>query len=151
MLDDTDRRILRQYQATPEAPSAELAARAGVTPSTLARRLAAMRGSGVLKGVRGVIHWPALGYEVEVSLRVTLDKTAPRAFDEFIAAAREVPEVIEIQTFLGSIDVRLAVIARDLAHYQSLYRERLLTLPHIADVEALMHVALVKSDETVPL
>ncbi|WP_417742673.1 Lrp/AsnC family transcriptional regulator [Salipiger sp.] len=151
MLDDTDRRILRQYQAAPEMPSTELAERAGVTPSTLARRLAAMREGGVLRGVRGVVHWPALGYEIEVMLRVTLEKTDPRAFDEFLAGARGVPEVTEIQTFLGSVDIRLAVIARDLAHYQALYREKLLTLPHIADIEALMHVSLVKSDETVPL
>ena len=151
MLDDTDRRILRQYQAAPEMPSAELAERAGVTPSTLARRLAAMREGGVLGGVRGVVHWPALGYDIEVMLRVTLEKTHPRAFDEFLAGARLVPEVTEIQTFLGSVDIRLVVIARDLAHYQVLYREKLLTLPHIADIEALMHVSLVKSDETVPL
>ena len=151
MLDDTDRRILRQFQASPDLPGAELAERAGVTPSTLARRLAAMREKGVLRGTRGVIQWPALGYELEVSLRVTLDKTVSSAFDEFIAAARQVPEVIEIQTFLGSIDVRLAVIARDLSHYQQLYRGQILTLPHISDIEALMHVALVKSDETVPL
>ncbi|MCA0961465.1 Lrp/AsnC family transcriptional regulator [Salipiger bermudensis] len=151
MLNDTDRRILRQYQAAPETPSTELAERAGVTPSTLARRLAAMREGGVLRGVRGVVHWPALGYDIEVMLRVTLEKTDPRAFDEFLAGARGVPEVTEIQTFLGSVDIRLAVIARDLAHYQALYREKLLTLPHIADIEALMHVSLVKSDETVPL
>ncbi|WP_107977422.1 Lrp/AsnC family transcriptional regulator [Allosediminivita pacifica] len=151
MLDDTDRRILRQMMAAPELPNAELAERAAVTPSTLARRLERLRTRGVLKGTRGLVHWPALGYEVEVSLRVTLDKTAPRAFDEFIAAAREVPEVLEIQTFLGSVDVRLAVIARDMAHYQQLYRERLLTLPHLADIEALMHVAQVKEGETVPL
>ncbi len=47
--------------------------------------------------------------------------------------------------------MRLAVIARDMAHYQQLYRERLLTLPHLADIEALMHVAQVKEGETVPL
>ncbi|EPX85142.1 Lrp/AsnC family transcriptional regulator [Salipiger mucosus] len=151
MLDDTDRRILRQFQAAPEAASAVLAERAGVTPSTLARRLAAMRAKGVLRGVRGQVHWPSLGYEVEVSLRVQLDKTAPRAFDEFIAGARAVPEVTEVQTFLGSVDLRLAVIARDMAHYQQVYREKLLVLPHISDIEALMHVAMVKSDETVPL
>ena len=73
MLDDTDRRILRQFQAAPDLPGAELAERAGVTPSTLARRLAAMREKGVLRGTRGVTHWPALGYELEVSLRVALD------------------------------------------------------------------------------
>jgi Lrp/AsnC family transcriptional regulator len=47
----------------------------------------------VLKGQRATINWAALGYAVEVSLRITLDKTEPRAFDEFLAAAREVPEV----------------------------------------------------------
>lgn len=151
MLDDTDRRILRHMMAEPEIAGGALAERAGVTASTLARRLERLRASGVLKGVRGVIDWRVLGYEVEVSLRVTLDKTQPRAFDEFIAAAREVPEVLEIQTFLGQVDVRLSVIARDMAHYQQLYRERLLTLPHIADIEALMHVARVKGQEALPL
>ncbi len=151
MLDDTDRRILRYMQSDADAAGADLAERAGVTPTTLSRRLERLRASGVLRGVRGVVHWPALGYAVEVSLRVTLDKTQPRAFDDFIAAAREVPEVIEIQTFLGSVDARLSVIARDMGHYQSLYRNKLLTLPHIADIEALMHVAQVKSDERLPL
>ena len=112
MLDDTDRRILRHMMAEPEMAGGALAERAGVTASTLARRLERLRASGVLKGVRAVIDWRALGYEVEVSLRVTLDKTQPRAFDEFIAAAREVPEVLEIQTFLGQVDTRLSVIAR---------------------------------------
>jgi Lrp/AsnC family transcriptional regulator len=151
MLDDADRRILRYYQSDPEMRSGDLAEKAGVTASTLTRRLERLRDQGVLRGVRGVIHWPSLGYEVEVSLRVTLDKTQPRAFDEFIAAAREVPEVLEIQTFLGQVDVRLSVIARDMAHYQQLYRERLLTLPHINDIEALMHVARVKGTEALPL
>lgn len=151
MLDDTDRRILRYYQAAPEMAASALAERAGVTPSTLTRRLERLRDAGVLRGVRGVIDWRALSYEVEVSLRVTLDKTAPRAFDEFIAAAREVPEVLEIQTFLGQVDVRLSVIARDVAHYQVIYRERLLALPHIADVEALMHVARLHDNAVLPL
>ncbi|MDA7425909.1 Lrp/AsnC family transcriptional regulator [Thalassococcus lentus] len=151
MLDDTDRRILRYMQAEPGAAASVLAERAGVTATTLSRRLDRLQDAGVLKGVRSVIHWPALGYEVEVSLRVTLDKTQPRAFDDFIAGARKVPEVIEIQTFLGSVDARLSVIARDMAHYQALYREELLTLPHIADIEALMQVARVKRQEALPL
>ncbi|WP_375259042.1 Lrp/AsnC family transcriptional regulator [Citreimonas sp.] len=151
MLDDTDRRILRQLQSTPEARAAEIAERAGVTPATYGRRIERLRAAGILRGVRGVIDWQALGYAVEVSLRVTLDKTQPRAFDAFIEAARAVPEVLEIQTFLGQVDARLSVIARDMAHYQQLYRDRLLTLPHIADIEALMHVARVKANETLPL
>jgi Lrp/AsnC family transcriptional regulator len=98
-----------------------------------------------------VIDWRAMGYEVEVSLRFTLDKTNPRAFDEFIEAARLVPEVIGIETFLGRVDVRLNVIARDMAQYQEIYRNRILALPHIAEVEALMLIATIKDSEGLPL
>ena len=151
MLDDADRRLLRHLVAEPEASAADLADRVGMTAATLGRRLDRLRDAGILRGRSAVIDWRALGYEVEVSLRFTLEKTAPRAFDEFIAAAREVPEVTEIQTFLGRVDVRLVVIARDMAHYQEIYRERIVTLPHIADIEALMTVAAVKTEAGLPI
>jgi Lrp/AsnC family transcriptional regulator len=151
MLDDTDRRLLRHYLADPAAPNARLAERAGLTPATAWRRLERLRERGVLRGVRAVIDWRALGWEVEVSLRFTLDKTNPRAFDEFMGAARAVPEVIAIETFLGRVDVRLNVIARDMAHYAEVYRARILTLPHIADIEALMLVATIKDDGGLPV
>jgi Lrp/AsnC family transcriptional regulator len=151
MLDDTDRRILRQYQHNPEAGTAELATLSGVTTATCARRLDRLRAAGILRGNHAVIDWRALGYEVEVSLRITIDKTQPRAFDEFMHDARRISEVIEIQTFLGRVDVRLSVIARDMAHYQEIYRTAILTLPHMADIEALMHVARIKTDEVLPI
>ncbi|MCR8725260.1 Lrp/AsnC family transcriptional regulator [Frigidibacter sp. ROC022] len=149
--DDTDRRILRRLLAEPGLSTADLAERAGVTPATCGRRLEKLRAAGILKGIRARIDWQALGWAVEVSLRVTLDKTDPRAFDEFLAAARQVPEVLELQTFLGRVDVRLVMIARDMGHYQRLYHEKILTLPHIADLEALMQVARIKPAGTLPL
>ena len=150
-LDDTDRRILRHYLAEPGLARAVLAERAGVTQATLWRRLERLTQGGVLRGERVVIDWRKLGYEVEVSLRFTLDKTNPRAFDEFIAAARLVPEVVGIETFLGRVDVRLTVIARDMAQYQGIYRAGILALPHIAEVEALMLIATIKESEGLPL
>ncbi|MDG3040561.1 Lrp/AsnC family transcriptional regulator [Roseicyclus marinus] len=151
MLDDSDRRLLRQLQADPTQPVTDLAQAAGLPLATTYKRLERLEAQGILRGQRATIHWPALGYAVEVSLRITLDKTNPRAFDEFLAAAREVPEVVEIQTFLGRVDARLAVIARSMSHYQEIYRDRILSLPHIADIEALMHVATVKNQQTLPL
>ena len=151
MPDAIDRRILRQLLADPDLPNAELAARAGVTQASLWRRLDRLRETGVLRAVEARIDWRALGWEVEVSLRFTLDKTDPRAFDEFIAAAREVPEVTEIQTFLGSVDLRLSVIARDMAHWQQVYRDRILTLPHVSDSDALMLVSTIKDSAGLPL
>ncbi|WP_420584310.1 Lrp/AsnC family transcriptional regulator [Ruegeria sp.] len=151
MLDDMDRRILRYFQADPSLSMAELAERCGISQGVCWRRVEKMQAAGVIQRQEVIIDWAALGYAVEVSLRVTLDKTQPRAFDEFTAAARGVFEVIEIQTFLGRVDVRLSVLARDMSHYQEIYRDRILTLPHIADIEALMHIARVKSNEVLPV
>ncbi len=148
---EADRRLLRQLQRAPDLTLAELAARAGLSPATCARRLAGLERRGVLKGRHARIDWAALGYEVEVSLRVTLEKSDPRAFDDFLAAARKVPEVMEIQTFLGRVDVRLHLIARDMGHYQHLYRSRILTLPHLSEVEALVQLAEILPDRGLAL
>jgi len=150
-LDETDRRILRHYLDAPAQDRADLAGKAGVTGATLWRRLDRMQSAGLIGAAKARINWRNLGYEVEVSLRFTLDKTNPRAFDEFIAAARLVPEVVAIETFLGRVDVRLNVIARDMGHYQQIYRAQILTLPHIAEVEALMLISTLKDSEGLPL
>ena len=98
-----------------------------------------------------ILDWSALGFEVQVSLRVTLDKTEPSAFDEFLRAARKIKEVLEIQTFLGMVDVRLSVVARDIKHYQQVYKDSILVLPHIMDIEALMHISTIKMDRRLPI
>ncbi|TKD17872.1 Lrp/AsnC family transcriptional regulator [Rhodobacter capsulatus] len=150
-VDDIDRRILRQMQADPGLARAALAERAGVTAASLWRRIERMREAGIIRAEEAVIDWRKLGWEIEVSVRFTLDKTQPGFFDEFLDAARKVPEVTEIQTFLGQVDVRLNVIARDMAHYQEIYRERILALPHIADTDALMLISTLKDTAELPL
>lgn len=151
MLDDVSRAILRHLQANPTLSVPDLAERVHMTPARVTRRLERLHEDGIIQGQEAVINWTALGFAVQVSLRVTLDKTVSNAFDAFIAAARKVPEVLEIQTFLGRVDVRLSLVARDLPDYQRLYRDQILVLPHIADIEALMTVATVKRDEVLPL
>lgn len=146
-----DLKLLRHLNADPDLTPPELAEAIGSTPAKITRRSDKLTEDGVIEGRFAVINWNRLGYEVAVSLRVTLDKTDPRAFDEFTTEARKIPELTEIQTFLGRVDVRLSLIARDMAHYQELYRNSILPLPHIADIEALMTIATIKSSRNLPL
>ena len=151
MLDSDARAILRHLQIDPTLTAPDLAELTGLTTGKVTRRLEKLAVDGIIQGQVAVIDWAALGYAVQVALRITLDKTVSRAFDDFLIAARRVPEVLEIQTFLGRVDVRLSLVARDLPHYQQIYREQVLTLPHIADIEALMLVSEVKNSEALPL
>lgn len=151
MINQTDLKILKALQYDAGLPVSDLGKRAGVSPAIVTRRIAAMEKAGVIEGWTIDLDPRALGYEVSVSLRITLDKTVRTAFDGFIAAARDVPEVDEIQTLLGRVDVRLNVLARDLAHYQEIYRDKILALPHVLDIEALMLVSEVKTAHELPL
>ncbi len=151
MLTDLDSRILRIYQSDPDIQMAKLASKAGTTPAVLSRRLVRLKQNGQIVAKEAIINWHALGYKVEVSLRVTLDKTHNMAFDNFLNEARKIVEVIEIQTFLGKVDVRLLLIAKDMDDYQKVYRERILHLPHILEIEPLMHIARVRNSEVLPV
>lgn len=150
-LDDLDRRLLRILQEDAGLPVAELADRAGVSAGACWRRIEKMERAGVILGRAVEIDPRALGYEVRVFLRVVLDKSASNAFDAFLAAARALPEVVAIETLLGRVDVRMDVVARDLAHYQEIYRDRILALPHIAEIDALMLVSELKMSERLPV
>ncbi len=132
-------------------PMATLADRAGVSAGACWRRIRHLEEEGIILGRRIDIDYRALGFEVRVFLRITLDKTANNAFDAFLAAARRLAEVENIQTLLGRVDVRMDVLARDLAHYQEIYRDRILALPHIAEIEALMLVSELRNSDRLPL
>ena len=151
MLTELDTRILRIYQSVPDVPMAELASKAGTTLAVLSRRLARLRLNGQIVAKEAIINWQILGYKVEVSLRITLDKTYQLAFDNFINDARKIQEIIEIQTFLGKVDVRLLLIAKNMDDYQKVYREKILHLPHIMEIEPLMHIARVQNNEVLPV
>jgi Lrp/AsnC family transcriptional regulator len=149
-LDDIDHRLLRLLQEDCTLAVAELASRTGLSAGPCWRRLERLERDGVILGRAIEIDYRALGFEVRVFLRITLDKTATNAFDAFLAAARRLPEVENIETLLGRVDIRMDVLARDLAHYQEIYRTRILALPHIAEIEALMLVSELKNSERLP-
>ena len=151
MLTELDLRILRIYQSDPDIQMANLALKAGTTPAVLSRRLGRLRQNGQIVAKEAIINWQLLGYKVEVSLRVTIDKTHHMAFDNFISEARKILEIIEIQTFLGKVDARLLLIAKDMGDYQRIYRERILHLPNILEIEPLMHIARVRNSEVLPV
>lgn len=150
-IDVIDKKILRLMQIDALLSVADIAEKVGVATASCWRRIGRMEKNGIIKSQISVIDPKALGLEVEVSLRITLDKTQTNAFDRFIEAARKVKEVNEIQTFLGRVDVRLNILARDMAHYQEIYRSQILLLPHISDIEALMVITNVMTKDGVPL
>ncbi len=150
-LSNLDKRLVRHIMDDPDAGTQVLAERVGMSNTACWRKIEKLQDLGIIKGFIFEIDWKKLGYELEVSLRITLDKTQSDAFEVFISRARLISEVNEIQTFLGRVDVRLNILARDLTHYQSIYRYQILNLPYIAEVEALMLISNIKRSDVLPI
>ena len=150
-VDGVDRKLLRLLQDDATRSVSELASLANMSSGPVWRRLEKLEAAGVILGRKVEIDYAKLGYTVLVFLRITLDKTQGNAFDEFINEARKIPEVEAIQTLLGRVDIRMDVRARDLKHYQEIYKSGVLALPHITDIEALMLVSEVKNTERLPI
>ena len=150
-VDDVDRKILRLLQDDATMSVSDIAAQTGMSVAPCWRRIEKLEANGVIAARKVDINYAALGYSVLVFLRITLDKTHGNAFDAFITEARKIAEVETIQTLLGRVDIRMDVRARDLSHYQEIYKSRILSLPHMMDIEALMLVSEVKNTERLPI
>ena len=59
MLDDLDRRVLRNLQADPDIGSAELAERVGTSSAVAWRRVQRMKDAGVIRATVADIDWAA--------------------------------------------------------------------------------------------
>ena len=151
MLDDVDRRILRQFQAAPDVSIAELADRCSLTTASCWRRLEKLESSGIILGQEVVVDWQALGFAVEVSLRITLDKTQTTAFDEFLAKARTVPEVLEIHEVSGEFTYLVKVRTHDTHDLSRIIKEEIGQIDNVSAVNSVMTLKTFKESTKIPL
>lgn len=118
-IDATDRRIIRLLIEDASLSNNELAERVGLTAAPLSRRLARLYATGVIR--QAVIVDPAAaGLGLQAFVEVTLDRTAARVGERFIALVARMPEVVECHTVAGDFDFLLKISVRDIADYKTL-------------------------------
>ena len=98
LLDETNRRILKELQAEARLSMAELGRRVNLSPPAVADRVQRLERAGVIAGYQAVIDPRALGYAVAVVVRVAPDSGRLPKIPEI---ARETPEVVECHRITG--------------------------------------------------
>jgi Lrp/AsnC family leucine-responsive transcriptional regulator len=98
LLDETNRRILRELQAEARLTMAELGRRVNLSPPAVADRVQRLERAGVIAGYQAVIDPRALGYGVAVVVRVAPDSGRLRKIPEI---AQATPEVVECHRITG--------------------------------------------------
>jgi DNA-binding Lrp family transcriptional regulator len=143
-LDKIDKIILAELQKHAHRPIAEVAARAGLSPSSCHRRVKLLEEAGTIKGYTAVLNRAALGLANEFFVEVSLSAQTEEAFEKFEKAVQRVPEILECHLMSGQFDYLLRVAATDAADYERIHRSRISRLPGVQRIQSSLALRTVK-------
>ncbi|MBR9824882.1 MAG: Lrp/AsnC family transcriptional regulator [Alphaproteobacteria bacterium] len=150
-LDPVDIAILNELQENGRLTNAELAERAGLSPSACHRRVKALEQDGIIDRYVAILSQEALGRGITVYVQVTLDNQKRDTLAGFEAAVEAVPEVMECYLMSGEADYLVRVLVRDANDYERVHREVLSALPGVARLHSSFTIRKVFSRTQVPV
>ncbi len=98
LLDDVNRRLLRELHADPRITMSALARRVGMSAPAVTERVQRMERAGVITGYRMEVNPAALGLPVTAFARI---RPAPGQLPKIAQLAAELPEVSECHRITG--------------------------------------------------
>ncbi|GAA3716805.1 Lrp/AsnC family transcriptional regulator [Gordonia hankookensis] len=112
-LDDTDRTLLRLLQTDARMPNSELAARAGIAPSTCHGRVRRLTDLGVIRGFFAEVDPAAVGRPLRAMVAVSLQSEARGEIRHFVGEIARQDAVIDVFFLAGADDYMLHVATAD--------------------------------------
>ena len=124
-LDRIDLRILSRLQTQGRISNVELADAVGLSPSPCLIRVKRLEKAGYIAGYAAQILLEKMGDVQSVFTQVTLADHRHEDSARFVAAIREVDEIVECHLASGGYDYLLKFVTRSVGHYQSLIEDLL--------------------------
>jgi Lrp/AsnC family leucine-responsive transcriptional regulator len=142
--DSIDRRILMELQRDCRQPIAEVALKAGLSPSACHRRVKLMEEAGIIEGYAARLSRQALNLTIEFFVEISLQTQSEDALERFEKAVALVPEILECHLMGGQFDYLLRVAAIDAQDYERIHRTRIARLPGLARIQSSLALRTVK-------
>ncbi|WP_445191576.1 Lrp/AsnC family transcriptional regulator [Sphingomonas sp. Tas61C01] len=150
-LDDAERRILRELQRDGSQTIAELAAKVGLSASPCWRRVDRLEREGVIRGRVALVDRRKVGLSAHIFAQVRLNAHGRANLDEFAAAIRSFPEVLDAYVLMGKTDFMLRIVARDIEAYERFFFDKLSRLPGIQEITSTVALSEIKSTSELPI
>lgn len=151
VLDAYERRILVLLQQDASLSNAELAERVGLSSTPCWRRVQRLRELGVIRQQVALLDRRLLGLNAQIFAQVKLNAHGRQHLDEFTAAIREFPEVLEAFVLMGPVDFLLRIVAADIDAYERFFFEKLSRVPGIQEVNSVVALSEVKATTVLPI
>jgi DNA-binding Lrp family transcriptional regulator len=132
-LDEIDRALLTALAADARTPNTELAAKAGIAPSTSLGRVKSLQERGIIRGFHADIDPAAVGLGLQAMISIRLQAQARRDMPGFTERLSTMPEVQSIFFLAGEQDFVIHVAVADSGQLRALVSDKLSVLPEVAD------------------
>jgi Lrp/AsnC family transcriptional regulator len=149
-MDTKDRDILRLLQADAGQSMAELADRVALSKTAVWRRVRDLESRGIIKRKTTVLDPEAMGFGLTIFAFVSTSHHSDEWFARFERAVASIPEILEFHRTSGQVDYLLRVVARDMRHYDEIYK-RLIREVDFADISSTFVMETFKEGYELPI
>jgi DNA-binding Lrp family transcriptional regulator len=125
-LSASDRKLLEALQDNVNLSQIDLAERAGLSRTSVWRRVRELEDAGLIDGRVALLNPKALGLQIHVFLSVTMIQHSDQVRQSFEAHVEHLPEVMECFSVSGERDYVLQIISRDMESYNEFLNTRIL-------------------------
>ena len=150
-LDPFEKKILRELQQDASLTTAELAERVGLSATPCWRRFNRLEQEGYIRARVALVDRRKVGLNAHIFAQVKLNAHGRANLDEFGAAIRDFPEVLDCFVLMGSTDFMLRIVAKDIDAYEKFFFDRLSKLPGVQEINSTVALSEIKSTSALPI
>lgn len=148
--DDMDLKILDILQNDASLSIAEIAGRVHLSQNACWRRIKELEEEGIITKRVALLDPEKLGVGITVFVTVRAGEHTEKWLENFSAAVRKMPEVVEFYRLTGEIDYLLKLQVADIAAYDRAYKA-LIRSAKLMDVSAAFAMEELKHTTAIPL
>jgi Lrp/AsnC family transcriptional regulator len=149
-MDKKDLEIISLLQQNADLPLADLAQAVNLSSTPCWRRVQKLREDGVIKRQVAICDPAKLNLGVTAFVAVKTGQHNEAWMQRFIAATRDIPEIVETYRMSGDIDYLLKVCVPDIAGYDKVYKKLVKSI-ELQDVSSSFAMEVLKSTTALPL
>lgn len=150
-LDAIDLRILAALQDDSSISNVELARRVNLSPSPTLARVKNLESSGVISRYVALANPAALGLQLIVFVKISLDRQVSAALKRFESEIAQFDEVMEVYLMTGDEDYLLRIVVPDIQALERFILDHLTKIPHVSNIRSSFALKQVKYKTALPL
>ena len=131
VLDEFDKKILRELQIDGRLAFADLASRVGLSKTPCLNRVRKLERNGVIRRYRADLDPARIKKGHLVYVQVSLSNTKRSSLDKFNEAVREIPEIMSCHMMAGGYDYLLKIRTKNMTTYRQFLGDTLSMLPGV--------------------